>query len=205
MINVANVEKVPLPSSRDASKFAIVIQNVFSVPECMAMIEDTERRGYEQALLNIGGGRQVLATDYRRSSRCIVDSVDQAAEIWKRVKEHVPPVWNHAGVEWRAVGLNERLRFLRYSPGDFFAPHCDGCYERENGERSFITLQLYLNEDFEGGATAFLDTFSNAAFSLQPKTGNVLIFQHDIYHEGAEVTKGLKYAVRTDVMFQTAA
>ena len=39
-----------------------------------------------------------------------------------------------------------RLRFLRYNPGQYFKPHFDGMYERTNGERSFITLQLYLNE-----------------------------------------------------------
>ncbi len=166
------------------------------------MVQETEGKGYDKALVNVGGGRQILDTDYRRSSRCIVDSPEQAAGIWERVKDYVPAVWNHRGTLWEVVGLNERLRFLRYSPGDFFAPHFDGCYERENGERSFITLQLYLNEGFDGGDTTFIDIDTDATVGVTPKAGNVLIFQHDIYHSGAKVTTGLKYALRTDVMFQ---
>ena len=29
--------------------------------------------------------------------------------------------------------------------------HYDGCFERENGERSFLTFMVYLNEGFAGG------------------------------------------------------
>jgi predicted 2-oxoglutarate/Fe(II)-dependent dioxygenase YbiX len=100
------------------------------------------------------------------------------------------------------VGLNERLRFLRYSPGDYFILHFDGCFRRQDEERSFITLQLYLNEGFDGGDTTFIDIDTDATIGVKPKTGNVFIFQHDIYHSGAEVTQGHKYAVRTEVMFQ---
>jgi predicted 2-oxoglutarate/Fe(II)-dependent dioxygenase YbiX len=194
--------KVPLPCKSDSGKFAIVIKNTFSEEECAEMIRETESRGYEAALLNVGGGRQILDTDHRRSSRCIVDSPEQAAEIWNRVKDYVPAVWNHRGTIWEVVGLNERLRYLRYNPGDFFAPHFDGCYERGNGERSFITLQLYLNEGFDGGDTTFIDMNTDTVIGVTPKTGSVLIFQHDIYHSGAQVTGGRKYAMRTDVMFR---
>ncbi|XP_070199983.1 uncharacterized protein [Littorina saxatilis] len=97
------------------------------------------------------------------------------------------------------------LRFLRYDPGHFFKPHYDGKHKRENGERSFFSLQLYLNEGFEGGSTTFLsrhDTERLERVEVVPKTGSVLIFQHDIYHEGSELIKGRKYAMRSDVMYQ---
>jgi hypothetical protein len=84
------ISKVPLPRKLDSGKLAIVVKNAFSKEECDRMIRETESKGYDTALVNIGGGRQVLDTDYRRSSRCIVDSPEQAAEIWSRVKEHVP-------------------------------------------------------------------------------------------------------------------
>ena len=57
---------------------------------------------------------------------------------------------------YRAVGLNERLSFLRYDPGDYCKPHNDGNYLRNDpndpryGEVSMVTFQLYLNEGFEG-------------------------------------------------------
>jgi hypothetical protein len=200
-----HVSKVPLLRKSDSSKFAIVVKNVFSREECAVMVQETESKGYEVSLLNIGGGKQLLDADRRRSSCCTIDNPDQAAEIWDRVKEHVPVIWDHHGALWEVVGLNERLWFLRYSPGDYFAPHPECCYERENGERSFITLMLYLNEGFDGGDTTFIDIDTDdtdTAIGITPRTGNVLVFQHDIYHSGAKVTAGVKYAMRTDVMFQ---
>jgi hypothetical protein len=50
------------------------------------------------------------------------------------------------------VGLNERFRFYRYDPGQHFAPHMDGCYQRANGEESQFTFLVYLNDGFVGGA-----------------------------------------------------
>ena len=44
------------------------------------------------------------------------------------------------------VCLFRRLRFLRYVPGEYFKPHHDGIYQRDNGEASLITVQIYLNE-----------------------------------------------------------
>ncbi len=122
------------------------------------------------------------------------------------------------------VSLNERLRFLKYHPGDYFRPHCDGAYARPDGsEMSFITIQLYLNNcnpnpgmmskllgsgekyDFEGGATTFL-TYSTESKQKRvpcyPKAGRVLVFEHKILHEGSEVTKGIKYSMRTDIMYK---
>ncbi|CAG2202412.1 unnamed protein product [Mytilus edulis] len=98
-------------------------------------------KGFEVALLN-AGDRQVLATDVRNSSRCIWDTKEEVDKIWKRIKEYVPDVWCHREV----MGLNERLRILRYDPGEYFRPHYDGMYKRNNGERSYVTVQIYLNE-----------------------------------------------------------
>ena len=71
-----------------------------------------------------------------------------------KVKQFVPKEFQGCEV----VGLNERLRFLKYNDGDFFLAHYDGAYERPDGsQRSKITLQLYLNGGFEGGETTFLE------------------------------------------------
>ena len=52
----------------------------------------------------------------------------------------------------RITRLNERLRFLRYEPGMYFQPHCDGQYwTPDTRECSYFTLQLYLNGDESEG------------------------------------------------------
>ena len=58
---------------------------------------------------------------------------------------------------------------------------------------------VYLNEGFEGGETLF---FVEPEVVIRPQTGAALIFQHPIIHEGSEVTAGVKYVVRTDLMYR---
>ncbi|CAG5121778.1 unnamed protein product [Candidula unifasciata] len=187
-------EDINLPSGYQG-KLAFVLHNVLTEEECNRFIQETERIGYIPALVNVGGGREKMMTDVRSSKRCIVDSVPYVQELWERIKEFIPSVFK----EHRVLGLNERLRFLRYDAGDYFRPHFDGSYKRDNGERSYITFQLYLNEGFEGGATTFIGV-QHDLVPVIPKTGSVLIFQHDICHEGSELTAGRKYTVRTDIM-----
>ena len=145
-------------------------------------------------------------TDIRNNDRCIWDSQEEVEKIWNRIKNFIPKVWNGREV----LGLNERLRFLRYEKGQYFAPHYDGTYMRDNGERSYITFQAYLNDGFEGGCTTFLNnsvwgkdktTMEDVKYEVVPRKGSVLIFQHDMLHEGSELLSGRKYSVRTDVMY----
>ena len=72
----------------------------------------------------------------------------------------------------------------------------DGYYQRSNGEQSLLTFMLYLNEDFEGGETLFQN-----GVIIRPQTGMILVFRHTLYHEGAAVTRGRKYVLRSDIMF----
>ena len=103
--------------------------------------------------------------------------------------------------------LNERLSFLKYLPGEYFKPHEDGYYIRpDNSEISYITVQIYLNDlkEEDGGATTFIkDTYNKIYqdYSVIPKVGRVLLFEHELEHEGSILKNGLKYCIRTDVMY----
>ena len=101
--------------------------------------------------------------------------------------------------EMRAVGLNERFRCYRYEPGQRFAPHRDGYFERNDRERSLLTFMIYLNDDFSGGETAFL----SYGCSAKPRVGTALLFQHLLDHEGCVVRSGVKYVLRSDVMYRS--
>ena len=203
---------LPNPGDVRAGKFAVTIEDVLSPAECIALIEATESRGYDQALVNIGGGRQVALTELRKSSRCIVDDAAAAEIIWRRIRALVPEIAPQCA-GWRAVGVNERLRFLRYGAGGYFRPHHDGCFQRgaeaagkldgrgaaRVGERSYVTVQLYLNtaeEDehsFRGGSTRFVRERpagrggATAGVDVAPVAGRALVFQHNLYHEGSTV------------------
>lgn len=103
--------------------------------------------------------------------------------------------------EREAIGLNERLRYYRYQAGQTFKPHQDGSFKRENGEKSQITFMIYLNGEFEGGATNFDLRYPYGEIEVKPKTGMALLFLHSFRHEGAVVTHGSKYVLRSDVMY----
>ena len=194
------VSKQDLKPPRDEHKLAFVLYNIFTKEECEEWIKLTEDKGYEPALVNVGGGQQRLMTDVRNNMRCIIDDEVMANKLFERIRPYLPEKFAHCVI----VSLNERLRFLRYDPGQKFEPHYDGRYTRDDGiERSYITVKLYLNEGFEGGGTTFLDRKAELpSLEYVPQTGSVLIFQHDILHEGSAVTKGRKYTMRTDVMYK---
>ncbi|XP_062595892.1 uncharacterized protein LOC134257266 [Saccostrea cucullata] len=182
-------------------KLAFVLHNVFTEEECNKYIIDSEKRGYELATCNVGSGRQVQATDVRNSSRNSWVSKEEAGRILRRIKKFLPAEWKGR----KLVEIDDRLRFLRYDPGEYFKPHFDGSCKKDNGTKSYLTVQMYLNQGFEGGSTTFLNSYSekkDGRVEVVPKTGSVLIFQHDILHEGSELIKDRKYAIRTNVMYE---
>lgn len=103
--------------------------------------------------------------------------------------------------------INERLSFLRYGPGHYFRRHCDGQLVLPDGRISRVTVQIYLGEDgVKGGSTRILSKDNSKYFDVFPKTGRVLIFQQrGIWHTGEEVTEGVKYTMRTDLLFRRDA
>ena len=183
---------------KDLEYVAFVVDDVLTKEECDVWIAESEEKGYEEALLNAGGKEQVSCPHIRKSQRCIIDSTEKAVWLWDKIKEFIPQEFRKLPV----VGLNERLRFLRYDEGDYFKPHLDGTYiNPDQSEKSQITVQLYLNEGFQGGETTFIGP-KDERVAVVPKPGKVLIFQHQLRHEGSLLKSGRKYSMRTDVMYK---
>lgn len=200
---------VPRGCSRrgEGHSFARVVRSVLEPEECAELIACVNRKGFTPALLNIGRGRQRLSSHVRDGHRVIVDSEPLAAYLMDVLREYLPEtIIGRRGEFCRVEDLNERCRFLCYTPGQVFEPHCDGMYVRPSGhpkanDSSVITVQLYLHDvpQQNGGGTTFLGTRQSLAF--QPECGSVLMFTQDLYHEGSRVSHGLKYTMRTEVMY----
>lgn len=176
--------------------FLVVVNELLSQNECADLID----LGYKSVFVRkeINGDFEGSNNHFLRNGLSFytsaIESKTLAEDLWKRIEEHVPKEFdNHT-----AVGLNERLRFYRYEAGQHFGAHTDGYFQRENGERSFLTLTIYLNDDFTGGETMFLKREKITA----PKTGTALIFPHHLWHTGLKVESGCKYILRTDVMLR---
>lgn len=179
-----------------------VLDNVLTKAECEEWMRAAEQVGYTDALIQSEFGEQVRNPEIRNGGRAMLDDPERAHRLFKRISRFIPSNPNKRGAV--AQGLNERLRFLRYFPGEYFKPHFDNPYEDErNGTISIFTVQVYLNDDFDGGETVFLDGGEIVRpVAYRPKQGSVLVFEQEpYYHEGATVTRGVKYCVRTEVMF----
>ncbi|KAH8816866.1 hypothetical protein F5884DRAFT_237488 [Xylogone sp. PMI_703] len=226
---------------------ALVLDGVLSQEECKMLLEFAEKstgidveqeNPWKPALVNVGPGTELLDTTYRNSDRIIWDSPELVSRLWQRClqakgvretlerlnQEEQKCVLDRYSESQRWVitgqGMNERMRFLKYTPGQFFRAHCDGPYATPDGsQRSFLTAHLYLNDSAEvleaesggkagpeilrGGATTFHSPNMQRQLDINPKAGRVLIFQHRrLYHSGNDVLAGVKYTMRTDLMYE---
>ena len=98
--------------------------------------EETENNGWKPALVNVGPGLEVWRPEYRHSDRIIWDNQEMMNRLWARcllgdgIKEqlgrieHSPLMQGekaaNRGDRWHFSRLNERMRFLKYGPGQFF-------------------------------------------------------------------------------------
>lgn len=98
--------------------------------------------------------------------------------------------------------LNHFWFYTRYPPGGHLQGHYDGVTTCDDAV-SVATLLIYLNDDFEGGSTAFLDG-ERVVSEVVPTKGGALVLRQDAFHAGTPVTRGTKYLLRTDVMRELA-
>jgi prolyl 4-hydroxylase len=160
--------------------------------ECQAMIALAEAHGFAPAPITTAVGF-MMRPDIRNNTRVMIDDVALAERLWDRLQSSLR---THAG----AIGLNERFRLYRYTQGQAFRWHHDGSYRRNDAEASRLTLMVYLNQGFDGGATEFDD-----GETVVPRAGTALVFTHGLRHQGAPVLSGTKYVLRSDVMFREPA
>ncbi|KAJ2912537.1 hypothetical protein MD484_g7890, partial [Candolleomyces efflorescens] len=208
--------------------YAKVLDNVFSEEECdeLFKLACTPPHEWKPAGLSTTAATQTVHTDFRHSDRALVFNDEVAAKIHERLRPLVPEIHEIAptgewglitgkagrkqGPTWKLARVNPRLSFLRYGPGHYFKPHCDGLVGLEDdNQKGFVTLHLYLNDrdengnKLEGGSTRFWTPNKKDFLDVEPKIGRVLVFQQRmLIHSGEEVTAGMKYTMRSDFLFE---
>ena len=120
---------------------------------------------------------------------------------------------------WQMTGVNPCFRICKYHPNGHFGPHYDAEYFKSYTARSLKTFMIYLNDDYTGGCTNFVENhdlnFNKATdryeapreavrAQLKAKRGDILIFDHLLLHEGGTVHEGVKYIMRAEVMYERA-
>jgi len=178
---------VEIPMRYETEPLLWVVEDVYTETECRGFIDFIERSSPSIATNN---------PLYRDQDRVIKDDPETARELFKRLRPHLPE--QMPGL--KLVGLNERLRMYRYRAGQRFEPHMDHWYRPSENQITLHTILVYFNDDFEGGETRFLEQVEQTVI---PQAGMVAIFQHKIRHEGRPVLRGTKYAMRSDVIYES--
>jgi len=117
------VDDLPIGGVNGArpSSFAKVVHRVLDEEDCAALLACVNKKGFTPALLNIGRGNQMLIPEARDGHRVIVDSSPLTNWLFEVLRPHIPEEFSGAAL----VDLNERCRFLCYTPGQSFASHFD--------------------------------------------------------------------------------
>ncbi len=169
----------------------ITIKNFYTGINCENLIDRCNGMTFEESAIQTGSGQEIFK-DIRNNDRIFFDDYDLAEDLIEKIRTIVP----NTIYDWNLLSLNERFRFYRYKHGHYFKWHRDGSFRRRPTEESKYTFMVYLNSDFEGGETDF------RGFSITPETGMACLFPHPVMHQGATITSGVKYVLRTDVMYE---
>lgn len=198
----------------DGVRGAFQLLNVLSTQECKNLVNATEELGYlPDAAVSLP--RSVRHND---SLTWVVDDSTHEV-IWKRCLAFMVDDKNLFQGK-KALGVNQRFRFYKYSKGDYFSLHTDGSWpgsrvsERKlitdyYGDRySQMTFLLFLSDGYEGGATEFLvDSKSQKLVKVKTPIGGVLCFPHGTHpmhclHSSEIISSGVKYIMRSDVLYE---
>ncbi len=178
-----------------AKPLAWTVENALPPERCEAYIRRFHAATPEQAPVITERGTEIdLAV--RNNARVMWDDAAEADALVALVRETVPATWNGE----QLAGGNPRIRIYRYEPGEHHSAHWDTVVELGDGIASRITLVFYLNDGFGGGETEFPELGK----TVTPKRGTALLFQHRVLHAARGVTAGVKYALRTDILYRRA-
>ncbi|KIW25044.1 uncharacterized protein PV07_10717 [Cladophialophora immunda] len=207
------------PSSKNPapSRSVDIVSSLLTPAECTDLITTHDHEADMHA----------ISGTYTSRLRKIIEDDDLAELLWSRLSRiyQGTEVVDEDGQVWSAMGLNPCFRLCKYRAGDGFSTHVDGRRLATVDTQSFMTVNIYLNTvpAEHGGATRFLldlttyppgtssscdpqadNSTSSVLSQNQPVEGSAAIFRDDIYHDGKVLRSGVKYLLRTDMMFQRA-
>jgi hypothetical protein len=197
------------------------IDNFLLDLECQMWIDFGEATTFEQI-----AQKQDREYAHRQNGRIQILNDDVADSIFKRLKPFLPPSMDGL----RPHSCSNNIRLYEYSVDQRFGKHVDeSCRDERSGGVTKFTVLIYLSgatygtetnsgtaeaDDTDtdstvlvGGETLFY-TGSGAGrlvTSVSPSTGRLLLHAQGgkcLTHEGAAVSAGTKYVLRTDVVYK---
>ena len=213
-------------------KQIILLHNVFTENECDRIIKQSELCGFESISHiyeeNYRNNLRIMVDDtfftntwYRRMEHSLSEILDTSEFTPLNIKNStkcgmcsmatlpINQLETHTKCAnsnvYRGICMNPRLRICKYNRNGIFAPHYDSPV-RHNGLQSIYTVMAYLNDvpAGQGGATRFFSEIEpdSPPIYVNPKKGSVVIFIHNIAHDGERLRGDAKYIMRSDIMIK---
>ena len=189
----------------DSGLLCFVVPSAFSPAMCEELLAPAVKAGFRAATTH-------YPTYYRNNERLVVDDEPLAARLFAAIQPVLPPVLpadEPGAAPWRLRMLNPRLRFCRYAAGHYFHRHLDGVHHQSATVQSRLTFMIYLNDatEFSGGRTLFYRTKDDPTVWAEylPARGDLIVFDHRIWHEGEQLGSGEKFVLRSDILYETTA
>jgi len=168
----------------------ISVDGVLGREECAELIYRAELGGF--------------GANFDRGEIVAIREPKLADRLWQRLLPSISSHPQNKSEGWQAVGINEEFRLLRYTAHHVPVEHTDGgCNRPKEGKKSLLSVVIYLNEGFQGGATKFQNNSAAAGLTVEPEAGKAILFPHTLMHQSDQVAYGNKYVLRTDVIFQS--
>ena len=209
-------------------RFRFLIPGSNKVRLVRGLLSGSESKSLIQAVENLGfSTNAAFDKSVRTCERCHTVDSGMSDIVMSRLKSYLPEIVHIDSVRWRLKRFTHHWRYIKYLPQGHFVPHYDGAkmllYPAP--AISCFTVQIYLNDDFEGGNTRFYSDYEPVRYAshdiprgevnkfkpsspptheVKPETGCVLLFDHvnNVLHDGAEVKSGVKYIMRGDVLYE---
>jgi len=168
--------------------------------ECQKIIDIANTIGFEESPVR-SGASESMRKDIRNNSRAIVTLSNEFIENLERAlvsRDIIPMVYK--GMKYSR--LNEVFRVYKYTDGQYFKPHKDGSIDLGD-EETRLTVLMYLNTCDSGATYIYPYGVSQpwAKSKTRCERGTVIVFDHDLWHEGEPVVAETKYVLRTDVFY----
>jgi len=180
-------------NKKQVNESVFIIEDFLDASECQSFIDKSESLGFEEAKVGFENGAKLFKMT-RNNDKVIFNDQALASLFFERAKEYLPESID----DYKLYGLSSNFRYYRYSPKQRFKMHKDGRQKINNLDvESRLSFLIYLNDDFEGGATKFKD------FEVTPRQGSALVFIHELWHEGVVIDSGFKYVLRSDVLYSS--
>lgn len=175
------------------------LEKLFDQMFCETIAKKFNFDDYKKAEVDIYGNKKQL-NSIRNNYRLEFTSPEIAQKIHEKIsKLNLLPIIE--GKKYHSPSSN--FRIYLYEEGHYFKPHKDG-KEKQNDLESSITCLIYLN-DANGGETILMPggfSEKTSHITIKPKIGDMLLFEHQIWHEAKPVVSNKKLVLRTNLLYK---